>query len=108
MSQRPAESRAHIHGRESSLVGGGGATNSNSNREWGTKTMSDSVKIREQRVRRALARSGMRLRKAPREVSLSASGYMIVDDRDNIRDGGDLRRVEWFAFEHSAECVSPA
>jgi len=73
--------------------------------------MSDSVKVREQRVRRALARSGMRLRKAPRppqEPSLSASGYMIVDDRDNIREGGDLRRVEWFAFEHSAERQSLA
>jgi hypothetical protein len=73
--------------------------------------MSDSVKVREQRVRRALARSGMRLHKAqrqPEEPSLSAAGYMIVDDRDNIREGGDLRRVEWFAFEHSAECRSPA
>jgi len=68
--------------------------------------MADSVKVREQRVRRALARSGMRLRKAPRppqERQIYAPGYMIVDDRDNIREGGDLRRVEWFAFEHSAE-----
>ena len=73
--------------------------------------MSDSVKVREQRVRRALARSGMRLRKASRqsqEQSFSALGYMIVDDRDTVREGGDLRRVEWFAFEHSAECRSLA
>jgi hypothetical protein len=75
--------------------------------------MSDSVKVREQRVRRALAKSGMRLRKAPprsQERMQYGPGYMVVDERDNIREGGfgrpyeaDLRRVEWFAFEHASE-----
>jgi hypothetical protein len=91
-----------------------GATNS----RGGLIVMSQSVKIREQRVRRVLARNGMRLRKSRTtspEREYYGPGYMILDERNDIREGGasrqyetDLRGVEWFAFAHSSEYGAPA
>jgi hypothetical protein len=75
--------------------------------------MSESVKIREQRVRRVLAKSGMRLLKARggrSERSSHEPGYRIVPGRKAARTGNltpsyeaDLRGIEWFAFAHSSE-----
>jgi len=78
--------------------------------------MSASVKIREQRVRRALAEIGMSLRKSPSpDRRDNGSGYMIVDDRNHVSGGrpnlrfeADLKQVEWFAFEHGANRVRRA
>jgi hypothetical protein len=78
--------------------------------------MNASVKIREQRVRRALAEIGMSLRKSPSpDRRDNGSGYVIVDDRNHVSGGrpnlrfeADLKQVEWFAFEHGADYGSHA
>jgi hypothetical protein len=78
--------------------------------------MNASVKIREQRVRRALAEIGMSLRKSPSpDRRENGSGYVIVDDRNHVSGGrpnlrfeADLKQVEWFAFEHGADYGSHA
>ena len=72
--------------------------------------MSETIKTREQRVRRVLAKNGMRLIKAPAlstEHGAYGAAYMVVNERDTVSKGwryeADLRQVEWFAFAQSAE-----
>ena len=72
--------------------------------------MSETIKTREQRVRRVLAKSGMRLIKGPAlstEHAGYGAAYMVVNEHDTGPKGwryeADLRKVEWFAFAQSAE-----
>jgi hypothetical protein len=73
--------------------------------------MEKTLKIREDRCRRALAKRGYVLRKTPArswQRKHFDPGYMIVDAYTNtVAEGAcerefdaDLARVEWFTFEH--------
>jgi hypothetical protein len=73
--------------------------------------MEDSLKVREDRARRALAKRGYRLRKTPArswQRPYYEPGYMIIEVyRNLVVEGGSQReyeanieRVEWFAFEY--------
>lgn len=71
--------------------------------------MADDIKIRENRVRRQLARKGYKLCKTPARSWLRAHygpGYMIVNDRNFVVEGcfsrqyeATLEQVEEFAAE---------
>jgi hypothetical protein len=73
--------------------------------------MEVSVKAREDRVRRALAKYDLALKKTPSRSWLRSyygPGYMIVDEYSNVVVSGaqqreyedNLEYVEWYAFEH--------
>jgi hypothetical protein len=70
-----------------------------------------SIGVREGRVRRALAKYDLILKKTPSRSWLRQAhgpGYMIVDEYQNMVVSGahsreyedNIDRVEWFAFEH--------
>jgi hypothetical protein len=69
-----------------------------------------SIGVREGRVRRALAKHGMVLKKTPGRSWLRqahGAGYMVVDDHNMVVSGAHNREyedtiehVEYFAFNH--------
>ncbi len=72
--------------------------------------MEASLKIREDRARRALAKRGYILRKTPARSWLRQyyePGYMIIEANRNLVVSGcgqreyedNIEQVEWFAFE---------
>jgi hypothetical protein len=69
-----------------------------------------SLQVREGRVRRALAKHDLALKKTPSRSWLRqyyGAGYMVINDRNVVVSGAhqreyedDIDRVEWFAFSY--------
>jgi hypothetical protein len=69
-----------------------------------------SLQVREGRVRRALAKYDLILKKTPSRSwlrQIHGAGYMIVNDHNVVVSGAhqreyedDIDRVEWFAFSY--------